>query len=109
MPKTAYPGTSMPRLLFGIIAALLIAASVASAQTQFGTVVGIVTDPTKARVPGATVKATNEATGLGFSTISSDSGDYLISGLLPGTYTVEVTLPGFKDFVLKGLTVAASA
>ena len=95
--------------LFSVVGMLLIVVGVVHAQTQFGSVAGIVTDPAQARVPGAEVKATNEATGLGFSTISTASGDYLISGLLPGTYTVTGTIPGFKDSAIKGVVVAAGA
>src|SRR5579863_4005578 len=45
-------------------AMLLIFAGIALAQSQFGSVVGAVTDPTGAEVPGVVVRATNEASNM---------------------------------------------
>ena len=101
--------TSLLQSLFSVVATYLIVAAMAQAQTQFGTVVGTVTDPSHARVAEATVRATNAATGMGFSTVASSSGDYLISGLLPGTYTIAVVKRGFKDFSLTGVVVGPGA
>ena len=72
----------MPTFLFG--------------QSSNATVGGTVADPTGALVPGVTIKATNQATGIVTSAITNDSGAYNIVGLLPGLYKVTAELPGFS-------------
>ena len=65
------------------------------AQTLGVTLVGTVTDDTGSVLPGATVTATNTATGL-VRTVAADTvGRYRILGLPPGTYDVRVELQGF--------------
>ncbi len=60
-----------------------------------GSITGTVTDPTGAVVPGATVTATNTATGLSVTQTSASAGEFTLSPLDPGVYTVLVTAPGF--------------
>lgn len=93
------------RASFAVAAVFFLGLGVARAQSQFGTAVGTVTDPARAAVPGATVKASNEASNLGFSTVSGQSGDYVIGGLLPGMYTITVEKTGFKDFRITGVRI----
>jgi hypothetical protein len=64
---------------------------------------GTVTDPSGAVVPGASVTATNIATGVHYPTKTSSSGDYLFPQLPVGTYTVTVSMPGFKKFEATGI------
>jgi hypothetical protein len=92
------------RLLLGVI--LLATPSAASAQIT-GTIQGHVSDPSGASVPGATVTATNEQTGVSRSAVSADDGYYRIPDLLPGPYVLRVQLSGFKTFVRGGIEVAA--
>ncbi len=90
-------------LLTGIVA-ILITASVAFAQSQ-GAIAGVITDSTHAAVPGATVTALNEATGLQRVATSSDSGDYQLVFLPIGTYQVTFQASGFKTKVVKDVRV----
>ena len=60
-----------------------------------GSITGTVSDPTGAVVPGATVTATNNATGISTSQTSSSAGDFSMSTLDPGIYTITVKAPGF--------------
>lgn len=87
--------------------AALLAASSALAQSQFGAIRGVVTDPTGAPVADAQVRAVNEATQVGFTVATRDTGDYLISGLLPGVYTVTATKSGFQEYRVTGIRVSA--
>jgi hypothetical protein len=66
------------------------------AQGPVGTLNGTVTDPAGAIVPGATVVATNNATGAEAKTTSTSSGDYTLPYLQSGTYTIRVSAPGFS-------------
>jgi hypothetical protein len=60
---------------------------------------GQVTDSAGAVVAGATVTIKNDATGIERSVQSNDDGNYVISPLIPATYTVTVEQQGFKRYV----------
>jgi len=84
--------------------ALLAAVSV-SAQTFRGTILGTVTDPSGAVVPGAQVTAKNTGTGLERSSTTSADGSYTLSELPIGSYNVTVSIAGFETFVATGVAV----
>ena len=65
-------------------------------QSSSATVGGTVADASSALIPGVTITATNNATGVVSSVISNEAGSYNIGGLLPGTYKLSATLPGFQ-------------
>src|ERR1700677_617049 len=80
-----------------VVAALLIVPGALNAQTTIsGDIAGTVTDPSGAAVPGATVTATDTATGAIKVVKSGDAGNYRVSLLPPGAYTISVTEGGFK-------------
>ncbi len=84
-----------------IASAVLLAAATASlAQTVTGSVNGTVTDPSGAVIPGAQVIAVNTATGVRTPATSNDAGAYSIRFLPIGTYTIEVTAPGFNKLTV---------
>ncbi|MCA1580862.1 MAG: TonB-dependent receptor [Acidobacteria bacterium] len=85
-------------LIIGLLA--ILAAGVARAQTTTGTLRGNVSDETGGYLPGATVTASNEETGFSRSATTAASGFYNIS-LVPGPYTVVVTLPSFATVTSK--------
>ncbi len=60
-----------------------------------GTIVGTVTDPSGATVPGATVKITDSATSLTREVSTNAQGYYVFPSLRPSTYTVAVQASGF--------------
>src|SRR5216117_672502 len=78
------------------VAFLLAIALPAVAQRTTASVLGTVTDPTHAVVPGATVTVTNQDTGLTRSTVTNGQGLYSVSELPVGRYNVTVELQGFK-------------
>ena len=59
---------------------------------------GVVQDETGGIIPGATVTAINELTGLERSTTSDDGGRFIFPRLPVGSYRVEATLQGFRKF-----------
>jgi len=75
------------------------------AQTTTGTIDGRVVDQSQAAVPGATVTARNEATGLSRLVTVSTTGTYRIGSLPSGLYEVQVALGGFATQVRKGVVV----
>ena len=88
------------RNLISLICTLLVlvaaSASIATAQTGTSNITGTVRDTTGAVVPGATVTATNEATGVKSNQTTTDSGVYAFSALPVGNYTITVEKQGFK-------------
>jgi len=59
-------------------------------------------------VPGSTVVLTNNATNQTFSMISGENGSYRFSLLVPGTYRVSFSAPGFKTAQVPSMTVSVS-
>jgi Carboxypeptidase regulatory-like domain len=94
-------------LLTSLVAmALLLGGNSARAQQITGAIAGTVADPQGAVVPNASIQATNTGTGFSRTATSDNSGAYLIQYLPVGSYTVEVTAPGFKKFVQQNLVIA---
>ncbi|MCL4402929.1 MAG: TonB-dependent receptor [Acidobacteria bacterium] len=79
--------------------------STLSAQDARGQILGRLTDPTGAVVTGTPVQAINTATNVRTVTRTNDSGDYILPYLNPGSYTVMVTAPGFREFRQTGIQV----
>src|SRR4051812_43098704 len=68
----------------------------ARAQVLYGSIIGTVTDPSGAVVPRAEVNALNPQTGESRNATTDDGGRYTIANVLPGTYEMHVTAPGFS-------------
>src|SRR5437867_3495500 len=66
------------------------------AQGNFARILGTVTDPTGAVIPGATVSIIDKDRGLARTLTTEEAGLYNAPNLIPGTYTVRAELPGFK-------------
>lgn len=93
------------------VLALLSMASVATAQSQFGQITGLIVDPSQSSVPGADVTITNIETGVQNKTVTNADGNYTVIGLVPGHYDVEVSKAGFSTVTQKNtvLQVAETA
>ncbi|HEV2381968.1 MAG TPA: carboxypeptidase regulatory-like domain-containing protein [Terriglobia bacterium] len=74
-----------------------------------GAISGVVSDPTGAVVPHATVTATQLGTGAERTVNSQADGSYTVSLLLPGQYDVKVTSSGFRTAEQSPITVELSA
>ncbi len=69
-------------------------------QMATGSISGTVVDSTGAAIAGAEIRVANQGSGQRFSAVSSDVGSFLVPSLIPGLYSVRVTLPAFKTFVI---------
>src|SRR5712692_9602203 len=69
-----------------------------SAQAQIGTgsIMGIVTDPSGGAIPDAAVTVTNVDTNVPRDTLTTSTGYYSVTGLLPGHYSVAAKKSGFR-------------
>ncbi len=88
-----------------ILAALLLfvfCAVATKAQTGTSNITGTVRDMNGSVVPGATVTAKNEATGVTSAQTTTDSGVYAFSSLPVGKYTITIEKQGFKTLQRTG-------
>jgi outer membrane receptor protein involved in Fe transport len=83
-------------VLFFSLCGLVLNASTAAAQVDRATLTGIVRDSSDAVVPGAMVTARNIGTTVPAQAVTDAQGTYVIAGLIPGYYLVEVELAGFS-------------
>ena len=69
-----------------------------SAQTETGTITGVVTDPSGAVVPGAKIMVTSVERQNTRSLTTGSKGEYIVTNLEPGTYDITVEGPGFAPY-----------
>jgi hypothetical protein len=84
---------------------LAAAAVTAFGQTQTGSISGNITDPNGAAVPGASVDATSQESGVTEHTVSSEAGIYVFPSLTTGHWTITAEKPGFKKLVRTDIEV----
>ena len=90
------------------VCALALAPSAALAQITTSTVIGTVKDAQGGVIPGATVTLISDTRGLQAAEVTTDStGVYVIPNVTPDTYTVQVTLQGFKTLRTSGIIVSS--
>jgi len=78
------------------------------AQVTEGSVTGTVTNPDGALIPGATVTVINQGTQFIRTAVADSHGTYSVSGLNPGSYTIEVDAPGFGELQHRDVALAAA-
>jgi hypothetical protein len=89
-----------------LLATLMVAALVVPlrAQQTESRIVGRVLDASKAAMPGVTVTVTSRSTGATRDAITGSDGNFAVTNLSPGAYTVRIELSGFeaqqRDLVL---------
>jgi Carboxypeptidase regulatory-like domain/TonB dependent receptor len=86
-------------VLFFTICVGAIIPSITNAQSGTGTISGKISDATGAILPGATVTAKNNASGVETTRQTTDTGLFVISALLPGEYTVTAKVNGFQTLI----------
>ncbi|HXW06382.1 MAG TPA: TonB-dependent receptor [Vicinamibacterales bacterium] len=92
----------------GILLVVMLCGGTRAAAQFASSIEGTVTDASGAIVPGASVTITNEATGATQTVTTSGSGYYRFPALPGSTYTVRVTLSGFKTAVQANILLQAA-
>ena len=90
---------------FSPFSPLLPFAESAFAQIDTGVIVGRVTDDSGAVLPGVTVVATQDGTGVASTTVTNERGEFIFPGLRVGVYAVTAELQGFKRAVHRDIRV----
>src|SRR5215471_13577158 len=90
-------------LLLGVI--VVSSGGVIYGQAVTGTLLGTVTDPAGAVVPGANVTITEVNTNATRTATTNESGNYIFGNLERGVYRIEVQVTGFKKAIREGVDV----
>ena len=92
-----------------VLFAFAIGGSTASAQVLYGSIVGNVTDSTGGAMPGATVTIEQTETKLKRELVTDAAGAYHFTAVPTGTYTVSVTMTGFRTFGRQNVPVTLNS
>ena len=95
------------RLGMAVVLLIALVSTPAFAQTASSSITGVVIDSGGGFVPGATVVVKSESTGAESTAVSTSNGSFTVPALNVGSYTVTVSLQGFKTAILKGVVVTA--
>ncbi|HEY2466823.1 MAG TPA: TonB-dependent receptor [Terracidiphilus sp.] len=88
-----------------VIPVMMFSFAIAHAQQLTGTLSGIVTDQTDARVPGARVVIINEASGDVRESKSDSQGFFSVTALIPGAYKITISAKGFTGWAENGIVL----
>jgi hypothetical protein len=91
--------------LLTVVLGLVMSLARLGGQTTTGSIVGTVTDPSGAVISGASLTVTNVDTGIAVKATSDATGNYVVTPLSIGRYSVTVEAPGFKRSVRTDITV----
>jgi hypothetical protein len=86
---------------------LLILPVAAVAQTGTASITGLVTDESGGTLPGVTVTATNQATGVSHVAVTNEAGNYTITPVTVGAYVIKAELTGFRTAATAAIPLEA--
>jgi hypothetical protein len=87
------------------LAVILLLAATVLTQTFYATIVGKVTDLNGANIPNATVTITQNGTNRTQTVTTNSEGEYTITQLQPGEYTLKISYTGFKILLNENITL----
>lgn len=79
-----------------------------NAQSNLATIQGHVSDPSGTAIANAAVTVTSVATNGARTSTTNGQGDYSVPYLVPGTYKISVTAPGFQTLVAQDVALAGT-
>jgi len=95
------------RILLGVLLVLVTATSSPS-QEITGRIAGVVTDASKALIPGVEVTVEGPTLFAPRTVITAEDASYLVDKLPPGDYKVTISFPGFRTVVQNNVNVRAN-
>ncbi len=96
------------RVLLSALLLLGVSANALAQSSSASSLSGVVVDADGGAIPGATVIVKNNATGVAVEAVSNASGRFAFPVIDPGTYTVTVSLTGFKTYVANDLRLLSA-
>src|SRR5712671_8143327 len=96
---------SRPNKLLAVIAFAALPAANLPAQSIYGTLTGIVSDPSGAVVAGASIKLRDQQSGSQRDTVTNSDGYYTFASVPPGAYQLSVVASGFETFKETGIAL----
>src|SRR4051812_21134674 len=84
---------------------LVVFASVSLWAQATAQISGTVKDQSGAVLPGVEITATRTDTGVARTTVTNETGSYVLPSLPTGPYKLEASLPGFRMFVQTGIVL----
>src|SRR5262249_29683668 len=101
------PSTNRIKFLL-LFLALVCCCQSANAQGLTGQITGTLNDPNGGVVPGAKVEVINQETAQARTVTSDSEGNFVVTQLLPGNYSIAVTAAGFKRFEKRNIPLTAN-
>ena len=96
------------RLVLTVALSVAVSAAAYAQGSFFTSLSGTVVDSSGGVIPGANVKIRNNGTGEEVNTVSGSDGGFSAPSLSGGTYTVAVSLMGFKTVTLNAVVLSAA-
>jgi len=96
------------RLFCGLLV-LVLGSAMLLGQGSTAQISGTVTDQSGAVLPGVEITATQADTGVARTTISNETGAYVLPNLPVGPYRLEASLPGFRTFAQTGIVLQVNS
>src|SRR5262245_56024032 len=97
----------------GIVYVVIVPLLMLSASTAWGQataqISGTVRDQSSAVLPGVEIAAIQTETGAARTTITNETGTYVLSNLPLGPYKLEAALAGFRTFVQSGIVLQVNS
>lgn len=93
------------RVVAAALITLLTSAGAFAQGSSTASISGVVVDSDGAVIPGADIVVKNNGTGETFTAVTTGAGVFSVPALITGTYTVTVSLQGFKTAVLNNVVV----
>ncbi|PYS27898.1 MAG: hypothetical protein DMG11_14705, partial [Acidobacteria bacterium] len=97
------------RRIFSLLfaTAVLVGSAGLHAQVTTATLYGLVSDSTGAVLPGASITATHQGTGVSRDIVTDERGEFALPALPNGPYTLKIEMAGFKTHNRQGLQLGA--
>jgi hypothetical protein len=96
------------RVLPVVFLTLVVSVPAFAQGTATSSITGVVVDADGGLIPGATVLVKNDNTGTEYSAVTTSTGSFTVPAVSTGTYTLTVSLQGFKTAVLKDVVVTVA-